>query len=185
MVTIYPFEWTSIIACCFQLLVNNFSYYKSLSVESLTYKLISKRGQTSKSNKKNYQKKFLKEYDPAFANLRQKLSLYVFCDEPVSLKKLKQRELITETELKKQAEKKITPVQEQENVEPTSTKSAGSKEWCDDEIRLLVKGTKVVALGTADRWAVVAAFIEEHSRGKFKRTGKDVLAKTKELQKMG
>ena len=49
---------------------------------------------------------------------------------------------------------------------------------------MLVKGTKVIPLGTSDRWAVVAAFIEEHSRGKFKRTGKEVLAKTKELQKM-
>lgn len=95
---------------------------------------------------------------------------------------LKQKDLITDSEIKKQAEEKISPVQEQENVEPTSTKS--SKEWSEDEIRLLVKGTKVIPLGTADRWSVVAAFIEEHSRGKFKRTGKEVLAKTKELQKM-
>jgi hypothetical protein len=33
------------------------------------------------------------------------------------------------------------------------------------------------------RWDVVANFIEEHSRGKFKRTGKEVLTKTKELDK--
>jgi hypothetical protein len=31
----------------------------------------------------------------------------------------------------------------------------------------------------------VANFIEEHSRGKFKRTGKEVLTKTKEMQKLG
>jgi hypothetical protein len=35
------------------------------------------------------------------------------------------------------------------------------------------------------RWDVIANFIEEHSRGKFKRTGKEVLNKTKELQKLG
>jgi hypothetical protein len=36
---------------------------------------------------------------------------------------------------------------------------------------------------TLCRWDVVANFIEEHSRGKFKRTGKEVLTKTKELDK--
>ena len=60
-----------------------------------------------------------------------------------------------------------------------------SKEWCDDEIRLLVKGVKIIPTGTRDRWDVVANFIEEHSRGKFKRTGKEVLTKTKDLQKLG
>ncbi len=34
-------------------------------------------------------------------------------------------------------------------------------------------------------WDVIAKFIEEHSRGKYKRTGKEVLTKTKEMQKMG
>lgn len=29
---------------------------------------------------------------------------------------------------------------------------------------------------------MIANFIEEHSRGKFKRTGKEVLSKTKEIQ---
>ena len=60
-----------------------------------------------------------------------------------------------------------------------------SKEWCDDEMRLLVKGVKIIPTGTRDRWDVVANFIEEHSRGKFKRTGKEVLTKTKDLQKLG
>lgn len=30
---------------------------------------------------------------------------------------------------------------------------------------------------------MIANFISEHSRGKFKRTGKEVLAKTKDMQK--
>lgn len=30
---------------------------------------------------------------------------------------------------------------------------------------------------------MIANFIQEHSRGKYKRTGKEVLAKTKEMQK--
>ncbi len=32
---------------------------------------------------------------------------------------------------------------------------------------------------------MIANFIEEHSKGKFKRTGKEVLNKTKEMQKSG
>ncbi len=67
----------------------------------------------------------------------------------------------------------------------TTTAEASSKEWCDDEVRLLVKGVKIIPVGTRDRWDVIANFIEEHSRGKFKRTGKEVLNKTKDLQKMG
>lgn len=112
---------------------------------------------------------------------------------------LKQKSLVQDdnndfktVELKKKettpvSAEKILPVQEQENVAPASTTSSGSgkdKEWCDEEVRLLVKATQVVKLGTADRWTVVAAFIEEHSRGKFKRTGKEVLAKNKEMARM-
>lgn len=33
------------------------------------------------------------------------------------------------------------------------------------------------------RWEVIANFIQEHSRGKFKRSGKEVLAKTKDMQR--
>ena len=42
----------------------------------------------------------------------------------------------------------------------------------------------MISIGTRDRWDVIANFIREHSRGKFDRTGKEVLAKTKEMQKM-
>jgi DnaJ homolog subfamily C member 2 len=68
------------------------------------------------------------------------------------------------------------------NVEQLNQQKA--KEWSDEEIKLLVKGCKVIAVGTRDRWDVIANFIEEHSRGKYKRIGKEVLAKTKELQKI-
>lgn len=67
----------------------------------------------------------------------------------------------------------------EKTVEPASTKSI---EWTDDEIKLLIKGSKLIAMGTRERWEVIANFIEEHSRGKYKRTGKECLAKTKEMQ---
>lgn len=69
-----------------------------------------------------------------------------------------------------------------ENIEKKETTQAPSKEWEDDEIKLLVKALKVIAVGTRDRWDVIANFIEEHSRGKYKRSGKEVLAKTKDMQ---
>ncbi len=48
----------------------------------------------------------------------------------------------------------------------------------------MVKGSQVFPVGTRDRWDVIANFIREHSRGKFDRTGKEVLAKTKDLAKL-
>lgn len=86
----------------------------------------------------------------------------------------------------RQEEKKAAasePTKSTEEKASTSTASQ-SKEWTDDEIKLLVKGAKIIAVGTRDRWDVIANFIEEHSRGKYKRTGKEVLNKTKEMQKM-
>ncbi len=70
-------------------------------------------------------------------------------------------------------------------LEQSNSTSNVSNEWTDEEIKLLVKGVKVIAVGVRDRWDVIANFIEEHSKGKYKRTGKEVLTKTKEMQKMG
>jgi DnaJ family protein C protein 2 len=59
-----------------------------------------------------------------------------------------------------------------------------SLEWTDEEVKLLVKGAQVIPMGTRDRWDVIANFIKEHSRGKFVRTGKEVLTKTKDIQRL-
>ena len=42
----------------------------------------------------------------------------------------------------------------------------------------------LLALYCYIRWDVIANFIKEHSRGKYERTGKEVLTKTKDMQKM-
>lgn len=57
-----------------------------------------------------------------------------------------------------------------------------SAQWSDDEIKLLVKAVQIIPVGTRNRWEVIANFILEHSKGKFKRTEKEVLTKTKEMQ---
>jgi DnaJ family protein C protein 2 len=59
-----------------------------------------------------------------------------------------------------------------------------SQEWTDEEVKLLVKGAQVIPMGTRDRWEVIANFIKEHSRGKYVRTGKEVLTKTKDIQRL-
>jgi len=71
-----------------------------------------------------------------------------------------------------------------EAAEAAAAKAAAAAEWADDEVKLLVKACKVIATGTRNRWEVIANFIEEHSRGKYKRTDKEVLNKTKDLQKI-
>jgi len=67
--------------------------------------------------------------------------------------------------------------------QPPSKKDDNDDGWSDEEVKLLVKALKTVPNGTMNRWEVVANFIEEHSRGKFKRTNKEVLAKNKAMQR--
>jgi hypothetical protein len=73
-----------------------------------------------------------------------------------------------------------------QNSKPESAAPAKveSLEWTDEEVKLLVKGAQVIPMGTRDRWDVIANFIKEHSRGKFVRTGKEVLTKTKDIQRL-
>ncbi len=109
--------------------------------------------------------------------MRKKLS--IFFNE----NQLKKKDLCEDEQNKKTTET-IASVSDI-TVAEISQNQNNSKDWCDDEVRLLVKGVKIIPVGTRDRWDVIANFIEEHSKGKFKRTGKEVLNKTKDLQKMG
>lgn len=81
-----------------------------------------------------------------------------------------------------EAAAKIQPAQEQENIAPAT--SADKSVWCDEEIALLVKAVKLKPVGVANRWKSISGFIEEHSKGKYKRTEKEVLVKTKEMAKL-
>ncbi|CAF0886540.1 unnamed protein product [Brachionus calyciflorus] len=85
----------------------------------------------------------------------------------------------TTEDIKKEAPKSIEKVNHETSIPVVKS---GPVEWVDDEIKLLIKGSKLIAMGTRERWEVIANFIEEHSRGKYKRTGKECLAKTKEMQ---
>ncbi len=50
---------------------------------------------------------------------------------------------------------------EPKSVKPEQTATAASNasaEWCDEEIKLLVKGVKVIAVGTRDRFNLFILF---------------------------
>ncbi|RNA14164.1 subfamily C member [Brachionus plicatilis] len=85
-------------------------------------------------------------------------------------------------EKKSQQSQPSQPSVESKKVDKVESQAAKLAEWTDEEIKLLIKGSKLIAMGTRERWEVIANFIEEHSRGKYKRSGKECLAKTKEMQ---
>ncbi len=64
-------------------------------------------------------------------------------------------------------------------------KSGSKKVWNYDDIQLLIKAVKLFPIGTKDRWAVIAKFINDKSSSGLTRNHRDVLEKAKELQNSG
>jgi len=61
--------------------------------------------------------------------------------------------------------------------------SAASKEWSHDDLQLLIKAVNLFPAGTAERWAVCAEFVNQHTANKdITRNAKETLAKAKDLQ---
>lgn len=61
--------------------------------------------------------------------------------------------------------------------------ASSSSSWSADDVQLLVKAVNLFPAGTANRWEVVAAFLNQHG-ATSDRTAKEVLAKAKSLQKL-
>ncbi|KAM8709810.1 hypothetical protein ACLKA7_016590 [Drosophila subpalustris] len=92
------------------------------------------------------------------------------------------------------AEKKIAAELEELNMaqkkkEAISTPKAGIKEvkkgevWSNENVQLLIKAVNLFPAGTAQRWDVIATFINQHSNGAAGVvTARDVLNKAKALQ---
>jgi len=58
-----------------------------------------------------------------------------------------------------------------------------SKEWSADELQLLIKAVNLFPAGTVQRWDVVAAFINQHTKTpEVKRMSKETLTMAKEMQ---
>uniref|UniRef100_A0A915JN43 J domain-containing protein n=1 Tax=Romanomermis culicivorax TaxID=13658 RepID=A0A915JN43_ROMCU len=70
-----------------------------------------------------------------------------------------------------------------------SANSAVAAIWTTEENQLLIKAMTIFPVGTKSRWDVIAAFINEHSKiddvdNANKKTGKDVVVKVKDVQKL-
>nr|XP_050028030.1 dnaJ homolog subfamily C member 2-like [Dermacentor andersoni] len=61
--------------------------------------------------------------------------------------------------------------------------ASSSSSWTPDDVQLLVKAVNLFPAGTANRWEVVVAFLNQHG-ATSDRTAKEVLAKAKSLQKL-
>merc|ERR1712019_19594 len=66
---------------------------------------------------------------------------------------------------------------------PTISNST-DQNWNDVELQLLVKAMTVYPIGSVNRWAVIAEYINEHSGSEKLKTGKHVISKVKKLQKL-
>lgn len=64
-----------------------------------------------------------------------------------------------------------------------SNSNSSRKMWSYDDIQILIKAVKLFPVGTKDRWAVVAQFVNDKSTSGGKRNHREVLEKVKELQK--
>ncbi|ODM90758.1 DnaJ subfamily C member 2 [Orchesella cincta] len=64
-----------------------------------------------------------------------------------------------------------------------SRRGKGDEQWCHEELQLLIKAVNLFPAGTAQRWEVVANFLNQHYQGSSgkKRSAKEVLAKAKDL----
>lgn len=92
------------------------------------------------------------------------------------------------TEKIKQEEEEKRKQQEQAAIaaaKQTATASSATEHtWSDVENQLLVKATTLFPVGTASRWEVIAAYINEHSGSEKPKTGKQVISKVKNLKKL-
>jgi len=70
-------------------------------------------------------------------------------------------------------------------VRTDETTNGNPKTWSFEDCQLLIKAVNLFPAGTKDRWEVVTKYLEQHSASKTKRKARDVLAKAKELQKLG
>lgn len=60
-----------------------------------------------------------------------------------------------EEEARQQQEKELQKAREMEKKEDRKEEKTVSAEWCDDEIKLLVKGLKIIPVGTRERFHIL------------------------------
>ncbi|XP_071810074.1 dnaJ homolog subfamily C member 2-like [Asterias amurensis] len=79
-------------------------------------------------------------------------------------------------------------LRKQKEAQTSKVGSGGSgglgKHWSEEEVQLLVKAVKMFPAGTVSRYEVIATFINQHSSSEHSKTAKDIINKTKNLQKL-
>ncbi|KAI2805452.1 hypothetical protein RDWZM_008719 [Blomia tropicalis] len=89
-------------------------------------------------------------------------------------------------ELNKKLESERIETSNPATATASATNSTSSKKvWSYDDIQLLIKAVKLFPAGTTNRWNVIANFINDKTDSGVTRNHRDVLEKTKELQKSG
>ncbi|XP_022104940.1 dnaJ homolog subfamily C member 2-like isoform X2 [Acanthaster planci] len=88
-------------------------------------------------------------------------------------------------EMERERQEDLRKLQEAQSGKGGGGGSGGAgKNWSEEEIQLLVKAVKLFPAGTVSRYEVIANFINQHSTSEHKKTAKDVINKTKNLQKL-
>ncbi|XP_038054398.1 dnaJ homolog subfamily C member 2-like [Patiria miniata] len=88
-------------------------------------------------------------------------------------------------EMEKERQEDLRKLQEaQSSKGGGGASSGGGKNWSNEEVQLLVKAVKMFPAGTVSRYEVIANFINQHSPSGNSKTAKDVINKTKNLQKL-
>ncbi|XP_048740508.2 dnaJ homolog subfamily C member 2-like isoform X2 [Ostrea edulis] len=82
-------------------------------------------------------------------------------------------------EIEEEKQRHLEALQKQKGGDNSQS---SKKTWLETEIQCLIKAVNLFPAGTKERWEVIASFIQQHVPNSNKNA-KDVLSKTKELQK--
>ncbi|XP_066283563.1 dnaJ homolog subfamily C member 2-like [Branchiostoma lanceolatum] len=89
-----------------------------------------------------------------------------------------------DADIRREEEERIAAERRKQQESVRAKEKGGSgKPWSPEDLALLVKAVKTFPAGTVSRWEVIANFINDHTGTDIKRTAKEVLNKTKTLQK--
>ncbi|XP_071502249.1 dnaJ homolog subfamily C member 2-like [Diadema antillarum] len=118
----------------------------------------------------------LQELNENFSKADESQSKTIFLDEVAKVTAEMERE--HQEELRKQQELLSS------SKGGDSGGSRTDKTWSDEDVQLLIKAANLFPPGTGSRYEVMANYINSHSASGIKRVAKDIISKTKNLQRL-
>lgn len=91
---------------------------------------------------------------------------------------------ISDINFKRNEEIAANVIKNQKQVNNSNSNNS-TKAWTHEDIQLLIKAVNLFPAGTQNRWEVVSAFVNQHSTFNKSRKARDVLAKAKDMNKLG